>query len=171
MNNSVKDFVGEKMVKFILDVDSYVVDVPAGAVLEEWMDSKLNLQKLDLTKIEYSGGTRLSAFVKNCPNLTSLSVAPEHGNGETHLHPNTYFSDVVENLEEVTDLKSLYLVINWYHVSWDTLSRWIGNELEELTLLCMHEDPIKFDSIIFQFSETIKTIHLGHANLEDYSIL
>lgn len=43
MNNSVKDFVGEKMVKFILDVDSYVVDVPAGAVLEEWMDSKLNL--------------------------------------------------------------------------------------------------------------------------------
>lgn len=130
------------------------------SVFNTLVDSTKSLKHLDWSVLRIYGRD-LWEFGLRCTNLLSWKLRlyrPEEGNATMHL-------DVPEGVELNSNLKKLDLESFHYTFDWKSVLRWIGNNLEELSLSEIGKGEMMRDSTVLQsilktYADSLRSLKL-----------
>jgi hypothetical protein len=130
------------------------------SVLNTLTDSTKSLKHLDWDTLDISG-REFWEFGLKCTNLLSWKLRllrPEEGNATMHL-------DVPEGVELNSNLRKLDLESFNYTFDWKSVLRWIGNNLEELSLSEIGKGEMMRDSTVLQsilktYADSLRSLKL-----------
>lgn len=128
--------------------------------------SRFNLTSLDIHNIVNTNADQVLPLVAGFPNLNTLSLNLRRKNNLGSLRPIRSFASI----PAMRHLKKLDFRSKGYQYEWSDLTRWVGGNLEDLTLrhttsANTSHCPANLLSLLLDSSNTLKTINLRGISL------